>query len=131
MAEVLDGHKSDPKAIDAAYNLGVCYMQLQELEKARKLLQSVVDSKRQFDRREEAYLNLGWTIYSLALDKKPELLPEADKAFAKLLEEFPEGQKRDQALFFQGESLYLQENRKESEKAYRQLILDFPDSPLR
>ena len=127
----LNDHPDDPQAMEATYNLAICRMQLKQLEQARTLLQKVVNSKTAFDRREEAALNLGWTIYSLALDNQPDLFPAADQAFAKLLKDFPQGEKRDQALFFRGESLYLQEKREAAEKTYRQLVEQFPDSPLR
>lgn len=121
----------DPKAIEARYHLGVCLLQLKEYPPAREAFQAVVDSTADFERREDALLNLGWTLYCLALKNQTELLPQADQVFATLLKEFPEGQYRDQALFFRGESFYLQARRKEAADAYRQLVDEFPESELR
>ena len=127
----LQKHGQDPKAIEAQYQLGVCQLQLKNYAQARKVLQAVVDSKTSFDRREDAYLNLGWTLYSLALKDQPELFAEADRIFAGLLQEFPESQYRDQALFFRGESLYLQAKRDEAAAAYQQVVDEFSESELR
>lgn len=129
-AEFLKQHADDPKALDAKYNLAICTMQLSDLEQASKYLQEVTTAKEPFGRREEALLNYGWTLYSQALKDQPAKFAEADAAFAALLKEFPDGTKRDQALFFQGESFYLQERREESIKAYERLMEEFPDSPL-
>ncbi|MBN02144.1 MAG: hypothetical protein CMJ77_23830 [Planctomycetaceae bacterium] len=129
-AEFLKQHAGDPKALDAKYNLAVCAMQLSDLEQASQYLQEVTTAKEPFGRREEALLNYGWTLYSQALQDQPAKFTEADAAFAVLLKEFPDGTKRDQALFFQGESFYLQERRDEAIKAYERVIEEFPDSPL-
>ena len=126
----LKAHGSDPKATEARYNLGVCYMQVNKLGKAQQMLQKVVQSKTKIDRSEDACLNLGWILYSQALNDKPELFKQADSVFAKLLKEFPQGEKRDQALFFRGESLYLQGNREEAAKAYQELTSKHPDSDM-
>ena len=130
MGDFLKAHGSDPKATEARYNLGVCYMQLDKLGKAREMLQKVVQSKTKIDRSEDAYLNLGWILYSQALNEKPELFEQADKVFDKLLKEFPNGEKRDQALFFRGESLYLQTKREEAVKVYEELTTKHPDSDM-
>ena len=122
---------TDPKGIDARYHLGVCLLQLKDYAQARQAFQTVVDSPGEFERREDVLLNLGWTLYSLALKNENDLLPKADEVFATLLKEFPEGQYRDQALFFRGESFYLQSRRKEAADAYRQVVDEFPDSELR
>ena len=85
--QFLKTHGSDPKSTEARYNLGVCYMQLDKLDKARTMLQQVVESKTKIDRSEDAYLNLGWILYSQALNQKPELFAQADRVFARLLKE--------------------------------------------
>ena len=127
----LQTHPQDPKVVDARYHLGVCQLQLKDFAKARDAFQAAVDANGPFDRREDALLNLGWTLYSLALKNQPELFPQADQAFEALLREFPEGQYRDQAQFFRGESLYLQAKREEAAAAYQQVIDNFPESDLR
>ncbi len=120
----------DPKAIEAEYHLGVCYLELKDFVKARQQLERAIATGQDFPRREDAYLNLGWTCYTLALQGNPALFANAEQAFAKLLESFPEGQYRDQALFLRGESLYLQGQRPEAALAYQQLIDQYPKSDL-
>ncbi len=127
----LQTHADDPKALEARYHLGVCQMQLKNFPQARETLQAVIDTKTPFERREDAYLNLGWTLYSLALQNQPQLFAQADQTFAAMLQEFPEGAYRDQALFFRGESAYLQGKREDAAAAYQQVVDQFPKSELR
>ncbi len=125
--------ENDPKSLEARYNLGVCLLQQKQYEPAREQLRQVVGTGREFDRRPDAFLNLGWASYSQALATKnePALFAEAADAFGKLLESYPESTYADQALFFRGESLYLQGKRPEAAEVYKKLVQDFPDSNLR
>ena len=126
----LKDHGDDPRATEARYNLGTCCYQLGKLDRAVTLLKQAIEKRDELERPEDAYFNLGSAIYSQALDKKPELFAQADKAFQQLLAEFPDGNYRDQGLFFRGESLYLQNNRVEAEKVYAELVDKHPDSPI-
>ena len=127
----LQTHADDPKVLEARYQLGVCQMQLKNYPQAREALQAVVDVPTPFERREDALLNLGWTLYTLALQNQPQLFPQADQVFATMLQEFPQGTYRDQALFFRGESAYLQGKRDDAAAAYQQVVEQFPKSELR
>lgn len=129
----LKDFEKDPKALEARYNLGVCLLQQKQYEPAREQLRQVIDTGREFERRPDAFLNLGWASYSQAIAVKndPTLFTEAADAFGKLLETYPESGYADQALFFRGESLYLQGKRPEAAEVYQKLIQDFPDSKLR
>jgi TolA-binding protein len=126
----LEVYPSDPKAIDAQYNLGVCQLEQKDFAAARKSLEQALAQGQTFSRREDAYLNLGWALYRLALQDHPELFPQAEQAFATLLAEYPQGQYLDQAWFLSGESLYQQGKRAEAAAAYEHLVQDHADSPL-
>jgi len=121
----------EPKAVEARYNLGVCHLQLKQFEKAAEVLSAAIASNDPFKQREDAYLNLGWSQYSLGLPANPDWLTKADATFAALLEKFPQGKYRDQALFFRGESLYLLGKKQEAVAAYKQLVDEQTESPLR
>lgn len=127
----LKQYADDPKAIDARYNLGVSQLQLKEFEKAAATLQHLIDSKKEYDRIQDAYLNAGWSLYSAALQQKPELFERANQLFTQLVEKYPDGKYKDQALFFQGESFYMQGKREEAVEAYSKLVADFNDSKMR
>ncbi|MEZ6116052.1 MAG: tetratricopeptide repeat protein [Pirellulaceae bacterium] len=126
----LDKFSDDPKAVEARYNLGVCQLQLKQYEDASKNLALVVDSGQEFARREDAFLNLGWAHYNQAAGN-PAQYEKASVAFQKLLDEFPEGGYRDQALFFLGESLYVQGKRPEAAKYYEELLSKHEKSEFR
>ena len=133
----LKDHGDDPKATEARYNLGTCFYQLAtsgndpaKLEEAVSLLREAIAKRDDLERPEDAYFNLGSAIYSQALKDQPEKFAEADKAFTDLLQEFPDGNYRDQALFFRGESLYLQNKRAEAEAIYAELVEKHGESPI-
>jgi TolA-binding protein len=126
----LSDYADDPKAVEAQYHLGVCYLELKEFAKAREALAKSLASGKEFSRREDAYLNLGWAIYTLALRDQAGLFAEAEKTFAQLLEKFPKGKYRDQAWFLRGESLYMQGKREDAAAAYRHLVDDHAQSNL-
>ncbi len=130
-AKFLDKHEDDPRAIEALYNLGICQIQQRGFSEAIENLERVVgraDDK--FERIQDAYLNLGWSQYSLALENQPERFPDAAQTFSQLLTKFPETKFADQALFFGGESLYLQGKFEEAVKSYSELIEKHDDSDL-
>ncbi|MCA9167671.1 MAG: tetratricopeptide repeat protein, partial [Planctomycetales bacterium] len=122
----LKDYAADPKAVEATYNLGVCYLELNDFQKAREQLKAAIDTGKGFPRREDAFLNLGWASYTLALQNKPELLADSAAAFDALIQAFPDGQYRDKAMFLRGESLYLQGKRPEAITSYKELLEEFP-----
>jgi TolA-binding protein len=124
-------HTDDPRAGEARYNLAVCQLQDQKFVEAIEQLEQVVKVEKSFERGEDAWLNLGWARYSLGLRNAPEEFTQAIAAFTSLLEKFPEGKNRDQALFFRGESLYMLGSRPEAVDSYRELIDNYPASPMR
>lgn len=124
-------HRDDPRALEAFYNLAVCLIQEQKFQKAVEHLSLVIkDAKDDFERLQDAYLNLGWSQYSLAQKGNPKLYVGASDTFQKLLAKYPKGQFRDQALFFGGECFYQQHKFKEATKYYRELVAKHPKSEL-
>jgi TolA-binding protein len=126
----LSDFPEDPKAVEAQYHLGVCFLELKEFAKARDSLRKSLAGGKDFSRREDAHLNLGWAIYTLALRDRAELFAQADRVFARLLEEYPQGKYRDQAWFLRGESLYMQGKREKAAEAYQHLVEDHAESEL-
>lgn len=130
-SKFLESHAEDPRILDAQYNLAICQLQSKEFDQTVKNLKAVIDkADADFDRLEDAYLNLGWSQYSMALLNKPQFFADASTTFQQLLEKFPEGGFRDQALFFGGESLYLQSKLQEAATSYAMLVDELKDSEL-
>lgn len=129
--EFLQEHGNDPKAVDARYNLGVCQLQLKQFDLAIETLKKLAADEKKFERRQDVLFNLGSAFYSTGLAGKPKRLDEAHRIFQNLINEFPDGKYVDQSLFFQGESKYLQGYRAEATKAYKKLIDEQKNSPLR
>lgn len=122
-ARFLKEFADDPRETDARYNLAVCQLQQRDFQSAVENLEQVVASANQkFERWEDAYLNLGWCQYSVALQNKPDYFAKATATFRDLLEKYPDGSFSDQALFFGGESLYLQGKFEEAAKSYQKLV---------
>ena len=78
----------------AEHYKGVCYLQLKDYEKAAAAFDTVVKNHPQVPVIEDAYLNLGWSQYSL------KQYAAADKTFAEMVKKFTEGKYVDQALYF-------------------------------
>lgn len=121
----------DPKIVDARYNLGVCQLQEKQFLPAIENLEAVITSGDEFNRMEDAYLNLGWAQYSLGLQDKREYFQQASRTFATLLEKYPKTEHVDQTLFFIGESLYLLGSKKKAAEFYRRLCEGNKGSTLR
>lgn len=130
-AKFVEKHANDSRAVEARYNLAVCQLQQKNFKSAvENLSKVVVDADDTFERLEDAYLNLGWCQYSVALENQPEYFAKASDTFSQLLKKYPKGDFRDQALFFGGESLYLQGKFKEATESYGQLVEKHTDSDL-
>ena len=121
----------DPLAAKAQYYMGVCYLQTQQLQKAIDSFRKVVQEHPRADVLEDAYLNLGWSQFSLARAGEAELYNEAANQFSELLRKFPQGKHAPQALFYLGEARYAQDNRKEAAAAYERLLQNFPQASMR
>ena len=127
----IDRYPQHPRALEARYNLAVCEIQEEKFQPAiDNLKQVVAKADKDFDRIQDAYLNLGWSLYSLAQANQPQAYGQASAVFADLLAKYPNSKFRDQALFFGGESLYLQGKLKEATQSYQELVSKHEDSEL-
>ncbi len=122
---------ADPLSDKARHYAGVCELQLKHLEKAIAYFQPVVAKGAKFEFAEDSLLNLAWSQYSLGGAGKPELYAQAIESFSRLAKDFPKGKYLDQALFYRGESLYALGKKTEAVAAYREMMEQRPDSPLK
>jgi cellulose synthase operon protein C len=129
--EFLKRFPRDPLAAKARYYEGVCHLQLQNLEKAIASFSAVVQEHPRFELLEDTLLNLGWCQFSLAEQGQVKRYQPAIDSFSQLLEKFPQGTRRDEALFFRAESYYALDKRQEAVTSYRELAQDHADSRLR
>ena len=125
-------HKDDPRAIEALYNLAICQMMERRIEETIGNLTRVVASAGEdFERLEDAILNLGWSQYCLGLKKKEDKhFLSASKTFATFLAKFPKSEHRHQAFFFSGDSAYRLGKTNKAAKLFDELMLRHPTSPL-
>ena len=127
----LKNHSKDPLAAKAQHYLGVCQLQLKQLEAAAASFEKVLKDYPKFELRDEAFLNLGSCQYSLAAGGKIELYAKAAGTFQTLLIDFPKSKHIEDALYYQGESLYGQGKKQEAAAAYERLLKDFAKSKRR
>jgi cellulose synthase operon protein C len=127
---------NDPLANRARYYAGVCYLQLQQYDKAAAAFEKVRADEPTFDQLEALTFNLGMTY--LAGAKKIEA-GESQKAqyekaaatFGELIKKYPAGAKTPDALYNQADALYLAKNKEAALPLWRQLVDKHPQSTLR
>jgi TolA-binding protein len=127
----LKRYPKDPLAFKARYYLGVCLTQLGQQEEAVAELEVVLAGNKKFPMREDALLAAGTCYFSLGQGGKAENFAKAAKKFADLFAEFPQGKSADEALYFQGESLYNAEDKAGAVAAYDNVVKNFPNSKRR
>ncbi len=121
----------DPLSPKAQHYQGVCYLQLKKYDKAALAFAAVVKSHPKFEFIDDAYINLGWCRYSIAQAKQdPKAFQAAAATFAELLTKQPDSKHAAQALFFQGESLYLAGQLKACLQPYQTLLQKHKESEL-
>ncbi len=123
----------DPLLPQAQHYQGVCYLQLAtpDQAKAAAVFEAVITDHPKFEKIEESYLYLGSTQFTMAQGGQADLYPKAATTFGTLVTKFPKGKFLDQALYFQGEALYLQGKKDAAVKAYQALADNHPKSGLR
>jgi TolA-binding protein len=124
-------YPNDPLADKARHYAGVCQMQLKQFARAAEHFAAVVAKGREFELAEDARLNLAWSQYSLGGQGQKDQYSQAVDSFAALAKEFPQGKYLDQALYYRGEALYALGRKTEAAAAYRELIDNRFDSPLK
>jgi TolA-binding protein len=127
----LKNHPKDPLAAKAQHYLGVCQLQLKQVEPAAASFEAVIKNHPKFELLEDTYLNLASSQYSLAVGGKADFYPKAAETFAALIKLYPKGKYLEEALFYQGESLYAQGKKEEAVASYNRLVTEFKDSKRR
>ena len=100
---------NDPLANRARYYAGVCYLQLQQYDKAAAAFEKVRTDEPAFDQLEALSFNLGMTYLAAAkkLDANEKQKAEFEKAaatFAEVVKKYPTGSKTPDALYNQADS---------------------------
>ena len=127
----LKDHAKDPLAAKAQHYLGVCQLQLKQVEPAAASFEAVIKNHPKFELLEDTYLNLASSQYSLAVGGKTDFYPKATETFAALIKLYPKGKYLEEALFYQGESLYAQGKKEEAVAYYDRLVKEFEKSARR
>ncbi len=126
----LERFGDDPLAPKALHYRGVCLVQLKQYVEAVADFQALLTKYPQSELLEDTYLNLGWCQYSLAVAGDQDRYAQAVETFNKLKSAFPAGKNVDQAIFFEAESLYALDRKKDAALSYGKLVTDYPDSKL-
>lgn len=120
----------------ARHYAGVCHMKAGALDKAVERFTAVMEAAKEdpaFPLIEATLLNLGWCEFTLgasAGDGAAARYQSSRTWLEKLLKDFPEGEYRDQAVYFLAEGRYLSGQIAESVPLYRTLLTEFPESSL-
>ena len=107
----------DPLAPKAQYYLAVCHVELKQFAKSAALLEALLKAQPKFEFAEDAYMQLGWSQYSLA-GGKPEQYAVAETTLKTLSEKFPNTKHADQVAYFVGECRYHQNRKAEAIVSY-------------
>jgi TolA-binding protein len=121
----------DPLAPKAQHYLGVCQLQLKQFDKAAATFTALMKDHPKFELLEDATFNLALSHYSQASATNAQSYATAAQSLAAHLQKFPKSKHADQALFFQGESLYNQGEKKEAIAAYESVVKNYPESKVR
>ena len=121
----------DPLVPKAKHYLGVCLLQTGEYSRASTILKELTKTDPKHDQIEETYINLGWSHYMLGAQGDAGRLQEAADVFFSYVRQFPEGDLVDQALFYQGESLYQAGKVEKAVEIFQQMVEEHGDSSLR
>jgi cellulose synthase operon protein C len=127
----LKNFSSDPLAPKAQHYLGVCQLQLKQYPAAIATLEALARNYPQFELLEETLFDLASSHYALASAGNAEHHAKAAVKFAELLERFPKGKSAQEALFYQGESLYANDKKADAAHAYDRLLKEYPNSKRR
>ncbi|MBN8625482.1 MAG: tetratricopeptide repeat protein, partial [Planctomycetes bacterium] len=121
---------NDPRVSAARHYLGMCRMQLKDYAGASAVLQQLVAADAKFELIASATLNLGMAQFNLAQAGKADQFAAAEKTFAGLLRDHPQGKHVPQAVYFLAESLYAQKKFAAAEPHYARFVKEFAKDPL-
>jgi len=127
---------NDPLANRARYYAGVCYLQLQQYDKAATAFEKVRADEPAFDQLESLSFNLGMTYLAAAKkleagEPKKTQFEKAATTFGELIKNYPTGAKTPDALYNQADALYLAKNKEAAIPLWRTLVDKHPQSTLR
>jgi TolA-binding protein len=127
----LKDYGKDPLATKARHYLGVCQLQMKQYAAAAASFETVIAADAKFEFLDDAYFDLATCQYALAAGGQADMYPKAAASFTALLAKFPTGKHSEEALFYQGESLYAQGKKAEAAASYQRLLKDHPKSKRR
>jgi TolA-binding protein len=130
--KLLQEYPSDPSASSAHHFLGVCYLQqdMPDFNSAVREFKLALQNP-SLKQREEALVNLGWSLYqshflsSAPIGKEASAdspLREAAKVLALVVSKYPDGSFLDKALYYAAEAEARLGRSDEAVSLYRQLI---------
>lgn len=127
---------NDPLTNRARYYAGVCYLQLQQYDKAAVAFEKVRTDEPTFDQLESLSFNLGMTYLAAAKkleagDPQKAQFDKAATTFGELIKKYPTGIKTPDALYNQADALYLAKNKEAAIPLWRTLVDKHPQSALR
>ena len=117
--------RKDPLAAKAQHYLGVCQLQLKQPDGGRGVVRggdqepSQVRAAGRHAAQPRLRASTRWRPAA-----RRNCMPSAADTFAALIEQFPKGKYVEEALFYQGESLYAQGKKAEAVAAYERLVKD-------
>lgn len=123
-------YQTDARLDRAFHYLGVCYLQLNQLEPAQQCFETIVKTYPKFELIEATYLYLGVTQFKRAQAGKTELYDAAAATLDKLLKTYPKGKFLAQALFTRGDCAYQRGKKREAAQFYVQAMAHAPDEKL-
>jgi len=130
-ADFIKKYPSDERLDRANYFLGICQLHATKFAEAAASFQTVITKYPNFENADGAQYNLGMAYFQIATaSNKPEDFQKAADAMGAVATKHAKSEYVDQALYYQGESLYAVDKKPEACAAYQKLIAGHATSPL-
>ncbi len=129
---LIDQYPSVGFAADARLSLGIAQLDAGQPQEALASFIKLIDPQIREDLRADAILYAGHAEYAAAstasTDKQAPLFGQANQYFSQYLNEFPQGEQREDALFAQAQICFYQGNYDAMQVTLSQLLTSYPDS---
>ncbi len=125
----LKAYPKHPRAPQAMTYLGICYISLDQPQKAVEVLDQVVRQHGKQKIAEQAWLHLGIARY-MAAKGNAQALEQAAQTLEMFVKRYPTSSQLDRALFYQGECYITARQWDKAAAAYQTLLEKLPQSPL-